>query len=90
MFTDLEVDLEEFNPTLTLVPGQSFNWRKLGDDNYWVGMADATPLIFEQHGTGSRVASLDVSVSGSSLLSLVQSYLQLDVHLKDLYGVVSF
>ncbi|CAM9170447.1 unnamed protein product, partial [Ectocarpus fasciculatus] len=83
------VDLHEFNPELTLVPGQSFNWQRLGDDKMWVGIVDTHPLIFAQEGSTNRVASLDGSLSGEELMSLVREYLQLDIALTELYATWS-
>lgn len=83
------VDFDEFNPSLTLVPGQSFNWRRLGTDDSWVGSLDGHPLIFAKDETQSRVACLDGSISGKELSALVHNYLQLDVNIKELYALVS-
>lgn len=82
------MDLHEFNPELTLVPGQSFNWQRLGDDKIWVGIVDTHPLIFAQEGSTNRVASLDGSLSGEELMSLVREYLQLNIALTELYATV--
>ena len=82
------MDLHEFNPELTLVPGQSFNWQRLGDERKWAGMVDAHPLIFSQEGSSTRVASLDGSLSGEGLMDFVREYLQLDIPLSGLYATV--
>jgi hypothetical protein len=84
----IDADLLEFNPEMTLVPGQSFGWQRLGTERLWVGVVDTYPLIFEQKDTCSCVASLDGRVSGRGLSALVHDYLQLDTNVTALYKMV--
>ena len=88
-WVQIRADLREFNPELTLLPGQSFNWKRLANDNYWVGVVEGYPLIISKEATGSKVASLDASLSKSELNTLMDKYLQLEIKLRDLYAMVS-
>ena len=71
-----------------MVPGQSFNWQKLGADDFWVGTIGMHPVIFAKEAAKTRVASLDNRLCSVELNALVYDYLQLDVNVKELYALV--
>jgi N-glycosylase/DNA lyase len=71
---DLDISIQEMNPSNTLTIGQCFNWKKLSihpDETqfgYWIGVLDGTPLIVKQGIQTSYVLNL-MNYCSSSVLS---------------------
>ena len=84
----IDTKLEEFNPSLTLVPGQSFNWQQLDNESIWVGVVNEHPLAISKDYRGTRVACLTNDMNMNDLATLLHRYLQLDVNLSELYTMV--
>ena len=82
----LQVPESEMMPYFTLVSGQCFNWHRLNSSNVWVGVVGEHPLALSQTKDGVMYAPLlNDDYSGKSLEPLLQSYLQLDISITDLY-----
>jgi N-glycosylase/DNA lyase len=61
---DLDISIQEMNPSNTLTIGQCFNWKKLPvspdaiQSGYWVGVLNGIPLVVKQGPQTSYVSSL--------------------------------
>eukprot|EP01036_Dinobryon_divergens_P040966 gene40966-54249_t len=86
----MNCSLQEFRPSVTLLTGQCFHWRKLpGTDRIWVGVLGGFPIAIKEENDASFFSVLRSSpcdqLTIAAVGELIHDYFRLEVSFSDLY-----